>query len=157
MKSQVRLSKYSILLTIILTGVLLGVCILCYNEKPAFYSLLFLLILLLVPSLFFAPVSVKADNDAVTVSSIFKSRKIRMNNIRSVELFQPTMGAIRICASGGYMGYWGQFREGDIGQYTAYYGKSSDCFLIRTKDGRQYVLGCQNPSAMVGYISSQIK
>lgn len=91
MKTQVRLSKYSILLTIILTGVLLGVCILCYNEKPAFYSLLFLLILLLVPSLFFAPVSVKADNDAVTVSSIFKSRKIRMNNIRSVELFQPTM------------------------------------------------------------------
>lgn len=80
-----------------------------------------------------------------------------MRNVKSAELFQPTMGSIRICASGGYMGYWGIFREGDIGQYTAFYGKASDCFLIRLKNGDKYVLGCEAPASMVDYIKSQIK
>lgn len=79
-----------------------------------------------------------------------------MLDIDNVELFQPTMGAIRIFASGGFMGYWGMFREGDIGRYYAFYGKASDCFLIRMKNGDKYVLGCDNPSHMVAFIRSQI-
>ena len=79
-----------------------------------------------------------------------------MESIESAELFQPTMGAIRICASGGFMGYWGLFREGDIGKYMGYYGKASDCFMIRTKKGDKYVLGCENPSETVEFIKSQL-
>ncbi len=79
-----------------------------------------------------------------------------MQNVASVELFQPTMGAIRICGSGGFMGYWGLFREGDIGRYYAFYGKASDCFLVRMKNGDKYVLGCDQPQKMVDYIESQI-
>lgn len=79
-----------------------------------------------------------------------------MSEVESVELFQPTMGAIRICGSGGFMGYWGIFREGDIGNYIAFYGKASDCFLVRLKNGSKYVLGCNQPDKMVDYINSQI-
>lgn len=79
-----------------------------------------------------------------------------MRDVESVELFQPTMGSIRICASGGFMGYWGIFREGDIGRYYGFYGKASDCFLVRLKNGDKYVLGCNNHDKMVDYIYSQI-
>jgi len=79
-----------------------------------------------------------------------------MADVNSVELFKPTMGAIRVCASGGFMGYWGIFKEGDIGKYTAYYAKASDCFLVRLNNGDQYVLGCKVPYKMVDYIKSQI-
>ena len=49
------------------------------------------------------------------------------------------------------------FKEGDIGRYYAFYGKASDCFLIRLKNGDKYMLGCENPAEMVRYIRSQIK
>jgi hypothetical protein len=39
----------------------------------------------------------------------------------------------------------------------AYYGKASDCFLIRLDNGKKYVLGCKDADAMVDYIQKQIK
>ena len=87
-----------------------------------FYTLALLLVLLIIPTLFFAPLSIRADKDYITVVSPLKRHRIAMNDVESVRLFQPTMGAIRIFASGGYFGYWGIFREGDIGKYTGYYG-----------------------------------
>ncbi|MDE6272144.1 MAG: PH domain-containing protein [Muribaculaceae bacterium] len=86
-----------------------------------------------------------------------RRKKIQMRNVESVQLFQPTMGAIRIFGSGGFMGYWGIFREGDIGRYYGFYGKASDCFLIRMKNGDKYVIGCAQPGKMADYIRSQIR
>lgn len=77
-----------------------------------------------------------------------------MRDVESVEYFQPTMGAIRVFGSGGFMGYWGVFREGDIGRYYAFYGKASDCFLVRMRNGDKYVLGCEEPDKMIDYIKA---
>lgn len=118
--------------------------------------LLVIYLILLVSSLFYGASYIKADNNNIIMGSILKCRKIPMQNLESIELFQPTMGAIRIFASGGFMGYWGIFREGDIGRYYAFYGKASDCFLVRMKNGDKYVLGCDNPDKMVDYINSHI-
>ena len=79
-----------------------------------------------------------------------------MADVKSVRLCPPTMGAIRIFGSGGFLGYWGWFKERDLGKYFAYYGRSSDCFLVELKDGRKYMLGCKNPQKMVEYINSMI-
>ena len=80
-----------------------------------------------------------------------------MRMVENVDLFQPTMGTYRLFGSGGFMGYWGLFREGGIGRYAAYYGKASDCFLVKLRNGDKYVLGCTNPSGMVAYISGVVK
>ena len=122
MKSKVALSRFSTILTVVVSGVLFIGCIATVREKPAFFCLL----------------------------AIYLMRKVE-----SAERFQPTMGAIRIFASGGFMGYWGIFREGDIGRYYGFYGKASDCFLVRMKNGDKYVLGCKNPDEVVSYIRSQ--
>lgn len=66
------------------------------------------------------------------------------------------MGAMRLFGSGGFMGYWGLFKEGDIGNYVGFYGKSSECFLVRMKNGDKYVLGCKKPEDIVDFISSVI-
>lgn len=157
MKSRVSLSTFSIILTAIITGALVAGCIVTYPEKPAFIVTLAVLALMVISSLLYAPLSIEADQKKITVRSAMRSQHIPMRNVTEAKLFQPTMGAIRLFASGGYMGYWGIFREGDIGRYMAYYGKASDCFLIRLKNGDKYVLGCKDPSAMVGYIRSQMK
>ena len=156
MNSKVRLSKYAFILTLVVNIVLIGCCITLFDEHSGFWIVLSIWLILLIFGLLYGPVNIKADNKYITVRSILLKHKISADRIESVQLFQPTMGAYRLCASGGYFGYWGLFREGDIGRYVAYYGRASDCFLIRMKNGDKYVLGCENPKEMVSFIQTQI-
>ncbi|MBD5205504.1 MAG: hypothetical protein HDS71_07660 [Bacteroidales bacterium] len=157
MKSKVSYSRFVIILTAAISIMLFAGCIATVHDQHAFFILLTIYLALFISSLFYAPFYIKADSRYITLGSIFKSRKLRLYGVESVELFQPTMGAIKIFASGGFMGYWGLFREGDIGSYYAFYGRSSECFLVRMKNGNKYVLGCNNPGEMVEYINSQLE
>lgn len=156
MKSKISYSQFVTVLTAVLSGVLFVACIATVKEEGAFFSLLAIYFILIILMLFFGVAYIKSDCKYIVLGSLLRSKKIPMCNVESVELFQPTMGAIRICGSGGFMGYWGLFKEGDIGRYYAFYGKASDCFLVRMKNGDKYVLGCDQPDKMVEYIKSQI-
>lgn len=158
MTSKVIFSTYVKLSTIIITAGLLGGVVVYIQHKQHLggYILIALLLILITFTLTYAPLYISTDSEYVKVKSVFRTFKIPVNDIESITLFQPTMGALRICASVGYMGYWGLFREGDVGNYIAFYGKSSDCFLIRLRNGDKYVLGCFNPPKMVEYIKGKI-
>ena len=157
MTSKVQLSKFAYILTLIINIILIICCVSMIRETPEFWIVFGLLTLLLFLGLLYGPTQIIANQDSIIVKTYLLKHKILVGDIESVELFQPTMGSIRLFASGGYFGYWGVFRDGCIGTYAGYYGKSSDCFLIRMKNGSKYVLGCQNPDEMVEYIQSQIK
>ena len=141
-----------------MVGLLLYIgCIATVHDKTKFFILLAVFVVLIFCGLFYGAAYIKVTPENVIMGSVLRSRKLRMRDIETVELFQPTMGATRILGSGGFLGYWGIFREGDIGQYYAFYGKSSDCMLIRMKNGNKYVLGCDNPQVIVDYIKAQSK
>lgn len=144
-----------VLTVMIIVAFIVGCC-LTLNEKPAMLILLVMFLILLVCGLLYGASYIAADSTYVYIGSFLRRKKIRIENIESIELFQPTLGAIRLCASGGFFGYWGIFREGDIGRYWASYGKASDCFLIRMRNGVKYVLGCAQPHSMVDYIRRQL-
>lgn len=155
MTSRVKLSTYSLMLTIIVVAVMITAATLLFvNGERIGFIVAALLLAALISGIILAPVAIVADDRNIIVRSMWGSRKIPLSEIGSVELFKPTMGAIRIFASGGFMGYWGIFREGDIGRYKGYYGKASDCFLICMKNGDKYVLGCEHPEKMVNYITT---
>lgn len=155
MKSRVYQSTFSFILTLLVIALLLAGCFATYGSDK-FILLLVITVVLLAFSMFYAPLSVSANEKEVSVHSPFKIHSIPMRRIVKCERFHPTMGAIRVCGAGGFMGYWGIFREGDVGRYMAYYGKSSDCFIIHLDNGDKYVLGCKDPDAMVEYINTQI-
>lgn len=157
MKSKITYSRFVNILTITVFTALFVGCFATIHDKRAFFILLAIYIILIVFGLLYGPAYIRVDKDNVLMGSIFKSKKLAINNIESVALFQPTMGAIRVFGSGGFMGYWGIFNEGDIGRYYGFYGKASDCFLVRMKNGDKYVLGCENPGKMVEFIKSRIK
>lgn len=156
MKSKIKYSRFAIVLTATLLGTLFIGCIVTVHEKPVFFPLLSIFLILVISAFLYGAAYLKADRDKIVLCSILKSIKIPIRNVASIELFQPTMGAIRVFGSGGFMGYWGIFKEGDIGRYYAFYGKASDCFLIRLTNGDKYVLGCENPEAMADYIRGMI-
>lgn len=70
--------------------------------------------------------------------------------------FFPSLGGLRLCGSGGFFGYWGYYTDIVIGNYFGYYGKRSQCILVRLNNGRQYVISCKNPDEMVYAISSHL-
>ena len=156
MKQRVDLSTFRFIKKIIC----IAVFIICFfiNDPPFNVKLILagMLVLILIAGLFYMPLSIAADKYAIYVKRSLKIKTIPMKEVKSVRLCPPTMGAIRVCGSGGFMGYWGWFRERDLGRYFAYYGRSSDCFLVELKDGHKYVLGCRNPQQMVDYINSNL-
>ncbi len=156
MKSRIALSPYTSIITCIYIIVLLTLCVVIGQHKVATHIFLAVFLILILSAFLFGAFYIKADSKYVILGSILRKRKILISNIESVELFQPSKATIRICGSGGFMGYWGIFKEADLGRYYAFYGKASDCFLVRMKNGDKYVLGCENPSAMFDYIKSLI-
>lgn len=155
MKQQVKLSIFSFITTVACIIAFFGGTFIIPEIWWQIGWSVFVVILLII-SLYYMPMSIGADENAIYVNRSLKIKTIPMTDVVSVKLCPPTMGAIRICGSGGFLGYWGWFSERDLGKYFAYYGKSSDCFLLVLSNGRKYILGCQNAPQMVEYISRQI-
>ena len=114
------------------------------------------IIMLFLSTLCYMPLSISLDNDSLSINRPLKIKSIPLTEIANVRLCAPTMGAKRICGSGGWFGWYGWFSEKDLGKYFAYYGKASDCFLVTLKNGKKYMLGCKDAPEMVNAIKEKI-
>lgn len=115
-----------------------------------------ILICMCALALYFCPLSVKVDDEAMTVNFPLRRRSFKLSDIASAEDVQPTMGEWRICGSAGFCGYWGWFDNKVIGRYFAYYGRGSECFIIRLRSGQIYMLGCEDHATVLQSIQSRI-
>ena len=115
-----------------------------------------ILICMCALALYFSPLSVEVDTETVTVNFPLRHRSFKLNDIASAEDVQPTMGEWRICGSGGFFGYWGWFDNKVLGRYFAYYGRGSECFIIRLRSDQIYMLGCEDHAAVLRWIQSRI-
>ena len=156
MIQRVILSRFSLITTIASNVLMIG--LMFFNNPPVCIRIFLGVIwgATVLASLFYMPMSIEADKTAIYINRSLRVKAIPMHDVASVRICPPTMGAIRICGSGGFFGYWGWFKERDLGKYFAYYGRSSDCFFVELKDGRKYMLGCQHAPVMVKYINSVI-
>lgn len=106
MKQQVKLSTFSLISTIICLVVLIG----CTFVIPEIWWQTgwggFIAILHIV-CLYYMPLSIAADEHSIYINRSLKVKRIPIAEVKSVRLCPPTMGAIRVCGSGGYLGYWG--------------------------------------------------
>lgn len=160
MKERVELSSYCIVVSVLTIALLCGVFVYVLKQTDHMWPAIVLgmvIIVLCLSTLFYMPLSISVDNKNLNINRSWRIKSIPIVDIAEVKLCQPTMGAIRICGSGGFFGWYGWFREDDIGKYFAYYGKSSDCFLVTLKDGRKYMLGCTDAPAMVAKIQSLLR
>ena len=157
MKQRVNFGTGNTVITILSISIL--VAFMFISNPPLFEQILLGAILasIILSGLFYMPISVCADSNSIKVVRILKTKTIPMEQVKSVKVHLPSMGTVRLCGSGGFMGFWGWFREKGIGRYFAYYGRAKDCFLVELHDGRKYMLGCNNHRQMVEYISTMIR
>lgn len=159
MKKNVELSSYCWIISSLSTALMCGVLLYALEQpehKWVIITIGIAIISLLLSALFYMPVSIAVDDNDLNINRSLRIKSIPLVDIADVRLCQPTMGASRICGSGGWFGWYGWFRERDLGKYFAYYGKASDCFLVTLKDGRKYMLGCKDAPDMVAKIRSKL-
>lgn len=158
MKQTVRISTYSMVMSAL--GLLVPAAVLLFSVARGLVAPMCMagsvIAVLGLSALFYMPLSVSVDDEELCINRPLRVRRIALADIESVRLMRPTMGERRLLASGGWFGYWGRFSERDLGRYFGYYGRASDCFLVRLRDGRLYMLGCDNPGAVVDYINHRI-
>lgn len=110
-------------------------------------------------ALLYTPTGVYVDDDEVRVKHPIRSKRIRMSDIESAEPYQVSaypgkkkgidIKALRI-------GNHGKYYNDHIGEYEAYYNKPENTVLIKTKDGKQYVIGGSDAKQLADYINSKI-
>ncbi len=144
-KERIRFSTFSITLTVVVTILLAFGCWYTRDNTPTWVTLLVVDAGLLVSALLYGPWYIAVDDDSLILGSVLRKRRIPLTDIESVKPLAPTMGAIRVFGSGGYWGYWGIFSEGDIGRFSAFYGRASDCLLVRLHSGEKFLIACPNP------------
>lgn len=140
-----------------LIGLIVLLAAFCFaKDSLAKYIVVGALVVLCFTALCYMPLSISVKNGELNINRPLKIKSIPLSQITFVELYSPSMASRRICGSGGWFGYYGWFKAPSIGKYFAYYGKASDCFLVTLKDGKKYVLGCENPKDMVDYINKSV-
>lgn len=157
MKQKVKFSAYSLIVTaVVLILCVVGIFSLIGNAEKL---TLFCIIIggATIAGLYYCPKSIQANESSVTLHRLLSSPKVfNYNSIQAVDTCYPSAGGLRLCGSGGFFGYWGYFSDIMIGAYFGYYGSRSNCILLKMKEGKQYVLGCNNAAEMVAYIKQQM-
>lgn len=159
MKKKVYLSGYSIFITAFIT--ITSIAMVLYFSKRGetimAVTLLTAIAALYLSALIYMPLSIEANQQFLSIHKLLAIKQIPLSQIKSITVCPPTMGAKHICGSSGFLGYWGWFSEHDTGKYFAYYGKSSDCFLVTLNNGRKYMLGCTDAPAIIKHISETLR
>lgn len=158
MERKVRWGKASVFLTVIVTVILAVGLVCCRDDAAKFYTLAVIVAAIFMSMWYFSPVTIGVSGQAVVVKKRIGRKTIPFSAIESVSPFTPMpwLRNQRLCGCGGFAGYWGWFTDQEIGAYFAYHGRSADCFLLRLKDGRLYVLGCEDSPAVISFISDHI-
>lgn len=110
-------------------------------------------------ALCFTPLDVYADDEEVRIRRPFKTKKIKMNEIQSVEPYtvpKNAKGKVFKTMPVRTFGHWGHYHDDNIGDYFAYYGKPDNTVLITLKDGRKYVVGGTDSKELADYINSKL-
>ena len=159
MYKRVEFSAYALIITALMIAVMCDVII--YSLKQPAHNLASwilgaIAVLFFLPPIFYMPLGVSIDQENLKIKRPMKVKIIPLSEVTEVRLCPPTMGAKRICGSGGWFGWYGWFQENDLGKYFAYYGKASDCFLVILKNGKKYMLGCQEAPEMVEAVKKNI-
>ena len=155
MKRRVELSNFCFFATVLTMGLLVG-CVFIPAGKWWVIVWGCFVSILLAFSLYFAPLSIEVTKDAILINrALSQSKRLALCEVKSVSPFKPT-NALRICGSGGFLGFWGWFTARGVGKYYAYHGKTDDCFMVELKDGRKYLLGCKDSKAMTEHINGLI-
>lgn len=156
-KYNVEWSKSVRIITIVVLLIIVGTEVTLIGLSPAIdwivAILLFIIPITLGYFILLAPISIEIDESQLVLNRVLGQKIIRYDDIDSIEIYVSDALEVRLFGSGGFCGFVGTFRNKKIGKYQSYVGDYSQAFLIRTKEGKKYVLSCKNRESLISKIN----
>ena len=106
---------------------------------------------------FKSPITLELSETQIIVHKRKGVKIIDYNQILKTEIYKPDKSDIRTFGVGGIFGFFGDFKNSKIGNYQAYVGDFKQAFLIQTKEGKNYVVSCENRDLAMEIITKNIK
>lgn len=157
MKINTHWSKSVRVLTILIGGVLLGAEISWATDLSSAWNIVpFISVpLLMLYSVWEIPMSLTLTDDKLIINRLAGHTGIDFMQISTVEVYKGNGSDLRLFGSGGFGGYWGVFYNDTIGRYRSYVGDYAQAFWIKTKEGKSYVLSCENRDLVIQTIKEK--
>lgn len=153
MKRKVEFSIFCKITTVAVIALIIGLVVfgeINGEDVRIAYPIFFLMIL---SGLFYGPVSIEITDKDLIIHRWLKDKIIPLESIVSADYCYPSGGGLRLCGSGGFMGYWGYFHDITIGSFFGYFGKREQCVVVCLKSGKQYVVSCDDPAFIVNNVN----
>lgn len=150
------ISIFVILLFLAIFGYLI------YTKIPINNQILTFIILIcpLIITIFFVPTSYLLTEDKIVINKVCGSIKIKKADIIDIDTPKgdELKGSIRVFASGGFLGYFGKYKSPKLGKYNMYAGsmKANNLLVIKTKDGKQYVISPKNKEVFLFFTQQML-
>ena len=93
--------------------------------------------------------------DRLVLKKGIGKKTLLFSDIEGIERRDDLTFDMRLCGSGGMLGYTGWFTNSDFGRYMSYVGGYKDTFLIVTRK-RKYVMSCDRPDELVAEVKRRI-
>lgn len=152
-----KVKTISFLLLVLLVGVFGVMAVDAYAQRSGYFYIAVATLVVVGVLLCYVPLRLELTADALVIHKIIGRRQLPFSRIVAVSpREQGWKGDIRVCGSGGLLGFLGWFRSREVGTYFSYVTDTSSMFWVITAD-RTYLLSCNDSGEMVGQLSERIK
>lgn len=103
-----------------------------------------------------APISITLSEDRLTLNKVIGKRHILYADINFIEVHEYNKRDKKISGSSGFCGYIGYFYNNEIGRYWINAGNLKQTFIVKKKNGKQYVFSCEDYEALVSEVKSYL-
>lgn len=105
----------------------------------------------------YAPMRITFSENSLVLHRGIGKKQFNYSDIESVEAFNNKHIALRICGIGGVFGFVGRYYTEGIGHYFSYVGDYSQAFYFQLKNGKKYLLSCEDRDFVVSWIKKHIE
>lgn len=157
-KMNVKWDNYVCIITILFILIYIIMCFFLLIYMTGFLNRIALIIIpiVLVPFCFMAPKQLRLEEKQLVLSKMIGEFRIELSQIADVGIYNEKEMNIRLCGSGGFLGYLGIFRNKSLGKYIAYVGNYSQAFWIRMKNGKCYMFSCEDRDLLISSILKKL-
>lgn len=112
-----------------------------------------LLVVTVAVSLALTPLKIIIDDRQLIIKRVVGSKKIDKDAITEACKQEFTPADIRVFGNGGLFSYIGWYYSRRKGYYYCYLRSRNNLVFVETRNGRKYMLGCDNPDNLLGELS----
>jgi hypothetical protein len=131
------------------------------KDMPDFAKIMLIVVFLVIVAIpyFFSVRRYTLGSNTLEISFILHKRTIAIADITEIVFpnHNNLAGSIRLFGSGGFFGYSGHYYLKSIGKYIIYANSTRNTVLIRSKQGKTFVLAPETPENFVAILKNYAK